>query len=77
MLTKPTTLAIGDLSLPPKIDANRSDDGSPPPKIEQPKPTNSLSLFRRVLVDLERSRPFSTRSRLDPVKFQLNLAKCF
>ena len=62
--TEPTSRAVGDGFVSPKLEFGRSEVGFPSPESDQTDPTDPQD-FRRYLVDPVRSRPFSSRSRRD------------
>ena len=71
---EPTSLAVGDGFVPPKPEFGESDVSFPSPKSDQPDSTDPQN-FRQYLVDLVRSRPFSSSSQRDFVGSSRDLAK--
>ena len=63
-LIDPTSPAVRAKFVPPKPKFGGSDVGFPSQEFDQTDPTDPQD-FRRYLVDLVRSRPFSSRSRRD------------
>lgn len=67
--TKSTSPTVGDGMLPPELDFDRLDVGSPPSKSKKPDPTDP-QIFRRYLINPVGFEIFLPRSWLDPARFR-------